>query len=75
MGKTRELSDAERGIIMGHHQMGKINREITRNLKVPRQTVDSIVKKFKNTGTISNFFVKEAKDNDFSQIFQYHTHK
>ena len=56
MGKTRELSDAERGIIIGHHQTGKSNREIARNLKVPRQTVDSIVKKFKNTGTISNFF-------------------
>lgn len=54
MGKTKEHSEQTRGIIIGLHKSGKSNREISRLQKIPRQTVDYIVKKFASEGTICN---------------------
>lgn len=54
MGKKKEYSLQIRGIIIGLHKSGKSNREISRIQKIPRQTVDYIVKKFAAEGTICN---------------------
>ncbi|KAF9797242.1 hypothetical protein SFRURICE_006224 [Spodoptera frugiperda] len=54
MGKTKEHSEQTRGITIGLHKSGKSNREISRLQKIPRQTVDYIVKKFASEGTICN---------------------
>lgn len=54
MGKTKEYSQETRGIIIGLHKSGKSNREISRLQKIPRQTVDYIVKKYATQRTICN---------------------
>lgn len=54
MGKTKELSVETRGIIIGLHKAGKSNRQIAKDLKISRRTVDYNVKKFTTQGKVTN---------------------
>ena len=55
MPKTRELSDFEKGKIIGLHEYGVSPTEISEVLKFPRQTIQSIIKKYKErNGDVSN---------------------
>lgn len=50
MSKRKELSDFERGVIVGCHISGKSIRAIAVELSQPRSTVGDVVKKWKTTG-------------------------
>lgn len=54
MAKTKNLTTEMRLRIVNLHQSGKSNREISKILRIPRQTVDYNVIKFKKFGCISN---------------------
>lgn len=49
MGKTKKLSVETRAIIASLHNLGKSNRTIAAELKIPRRTVDYNVKKYAST--------------------------
>lgn len=54
MAKTDEISIETRWQIISLHKIGRSNRAIAKQFKIPSQTVDYIVRKFKGGGTILN---------------------
>ncbi|CAK9824990.1 Transposable element Tc1 transposase [Anthophora retusa] len=54
MSGKKELSIETRALIVSHHSIGKSNREIAKLLKLNRRTVDYNVKKYEDTGSLSN---------------------
>lgn len=53
MVKSRELSQRFREEIIALHKQGKGYKKIAKALNVPRDTVGSIVRKFKVKGTVA----------------------
>lgn len=54
MPKTKELSVETRAMIVSYHRLGRSNRQIARELKLNRRTVDYNVNKYKNRASFSN---------------------
>ena len=54
MVKTRELSLKLRKEIIQYHKQGNGYKTIAKTLKVPRDTVGNIIRKFKSKGTVAN---------------------
>ena len=54
MPKRKELSTQKRAMIIGLHQSGKSNRQIAKDLRIPRRTVDYNVKKFQVSNSFAN---------------------
>lgn len=50
MGRGEELSDFQRGTVVGCHLSGKTVREISALLNLPRSTVSSVILKWKRGG-------------------------
>ncbi|KAM7419424.1 hypothetical protein PAMA_016511 [Pampus argenteus] len=50
MGRSEELSDFQRGTVIGCHLCKKSNREISALLNLPRSTVSSVILKWKRGG-------------------------
>ncbi|XP_061888308.1 aminoacyl tRNA synthase complex-interacting multifunctional protein 1a [Entelurus aequoreus] len=50
MGRSRELSDFQRGIVVGCHMCKKTLREIANLLNLPRSTVSNVVLQWKREG-------------------------
>ncbi|KAJ8259468.1 hypothetical protein GJAV_G00169650 [Gymnothorax javanicus] len=50
MGRTQELSDFERGTVIGCHLSNKSVRQISALLELPRSTVSSVIVKWKHLG-------------------------
>ncbi|KAL6466679.1 hypothetical protein MHYP_G00244830 [Metynnis hypsauchen] len=51
MGRSQELSDFERGAVIGCHLCSKSSREISSLLNIPQSTVSCIISKWKRLGT------------------------
>jgi transposase len=51
MGRTGELSDLERGLVVGCHISKKSVRDIATLLKLPKSTVGDVIVKWKCQGT------------------------
>jgi transposase len=51
MGRSRELSDFERRLVIGCHISEKSVRDITILLKLPKSTVGDVIMKWKCEGT------------------------
>jgi hypothetical protein len=51
MGRSRELSDFERGLVIGCHISKKSVRDIATLLKLPKLTVGDVIVKWKREGT------------------------
>ncbi|GIY15377.1 transposable element Tc1 transposase [Caerostris extrusa] len=49
-----ELSDFEKGIIIGYHKCGRSSKDISRDLKYPKSTVAYVIKKWKVSGDCRN---------------------
>ncbi|GIY83098.1 transposable element Tc1 transposase [Caerostris darwini] len=49
-----QLSDFEKGIIIGYHQCGRSLRDISSDLKYPKSTVAYVIKKWKVSGDCRN---------------------
>lgn len=54
MTKTRELTDFERGMIVGLHKGNHTATDIEKILKIPRTTCINVIKKFERSQTVSN---------------------
>ncbi|GIY63825.1 c-Maf-inducing protein [Caerostris extrusa] len=54
MPRSSELSDFEKGIIIGYHKCGRSLRDISRVLKYPKSTVAYVIKKWKVSGDCRN---------------------
>ncbi|KAG8192931.1 hypothetical protein JTE90_025638 [Oedothorax gibbosus] len=54
MTRSSELSDFEKGIIIGYHKCGRSLRDISSDLKYPKSTVAYVIKKWKVTGDRRN---------------------
>ena len=52
MDRRRELTDAERGMIIGAHRFGHSTREISVKFEIPRSTVSDVIVKWKREGVI-----------------------
>lgn len=50
MGRSEELSDFQRGTVVGCHLCKKSNREISALLNLPRSTVSNVILKWKRGG-------------------------
>ncbi|XP_041641204.1 aminoacyl tRNA synthase complex-interacting multifunctional protein 1-like isoform X2 [Cheilinus undulatus] len=50
MGRGNELSEFQRGTIVGCHMSKKSTREISRLLDLPQSTVSTVIRKWKNGG-------------------------
>jgi transposase len=53
MGRSGELSDFERGLVIGCHISDKSVRDIATLLKLPKSTVGDMIVKWKREGTIT----------------------
>jgi transposase len=53
MGRSGELSDLERGLVIGCHISKKSVRDITTLLKLPKSAVGDMIVKWKREGTTS----------------------
>lgn len=51
MGRSQELSEFQRGTVIGCHLCNKSSREISSLLNIPQSTVSSIITKWKRLGT------------------------
>lgn len=51
MGRSKELTEFERGTVIGCHRCNKSVREISSLLDIPRSTVSGIIAKWKRLGT------------------------
>ncbi|CAI9563067.1 unnamed protein product [Staurois parvus] len=51
MGRSQELSEFKRGIVIGCHLCNKSIREISLLLNIPRSIVSGIITKWKQLGT------------------------
>ncbi|KAI4898858.1 hypothetical protein NFI96_004520 [Prochilodus magdalenae] len=51
MGRSQELSEFQRGAVIGCHQCNKSTREISSLLNIPQSTVSCIITKWKRLGT------------------------
>jgi len=54
MPRSSELSDFEKGIIIGYHKCGRSLRDISSDLKYPKSTVAYVIKKWKVSGDCRN---------------------
>ncbi|GIX74031.1 transposable element Tc1 transposase [Caerostris darwini] len=54
MPRSSELSDFEKGIIIGYHKCGRSLRDISSDLKYPKSTVAYVIKKWKVSGDCQN---------------------
>ncbi|GIY19762.1 transposable element Tc1 transposase [Caerostris darwini] len=54
MPRSSELSDFEKGIIIGYHKCGRSLRDISSDLKYPKWTVAYVIKKWKVSGDCRN---------------------
>ncbi|GIY15091.1 transposable element Tc1 transposase [Caerostris darwini] len=54
MPRSSELSDFEKGIIIGYHKCGRSLRDISSDLKYPNLTVAYVIKKWKVSGDCRN---------------------
>ncbi|GIY47762.1 transposable element Tc1 transposase [Caerostris extrusa] len=54
MPHSSELSDFEKGIIIGYHKCGRSLRDISSDLKYPKSTVAYVIKKWKVSGDCRN---------------------
>ncbi|GIX71558.1 transposable element Tc1 transposase [Caerostris extrusa] len=54
MPRSSELSDFEKGIIIGNHKCGRSLRGIYSYLKYPKSTVAYVIKKWKVSGDCRN---------------------
>ncbi|GIY33696.1 transposable element Tc1 transposase [Caerostris darwini] len=54
MPRSSELSDFEKGIIIGYHKCGRSLRGISSDLKYPKSTVANVIKKWKVSGDCRN---------------------
>ena len=54
MPRSSELSDFEKGIIIGYHKCGRSLRDISSDLKYPKSTVACVIKKWKVSGDCRN---------------------
>ncbi|GIZ03878.1 transposable element Tc1 transposase [Caerostris extrusa] len=54
MRRSSELSDFEKGIIIGYHKCGRSLRDISSDLKYPKSTVTYAIKKWKVSGDCRN---------------------
>ena len=54
MTKTRELTEFERGMIIGLHKGNHTATDIEKILKIPRTTCINVIKKFEKSQIISN---------------------
>ena len=50
MGRTEELSDFQRGTVIGCHLSNKSDRQISVLLELPRSTVSAVIVKWKRLG-------------------------
>lgn len=53
MNKRRELSEAERGMIIGAHRFGHSIRDISHKFSIPRTTVGDVIIKWKREGVMT----------------------
>ncbi|XP_049338609.1 uncharacterized protein LOC103024826 isoform X6 [Astyanax mexicanus] len=51
MGRSQELSEFQRGMVIGCHLCSKSSREISSLLNIPQTTVSGIIRKWKQLGT------------------------
>ena len=51
MGRSQELSEFQRGTVIGWHLCNKSSREISSLLNIPQSTVSCIIRKWKCLGT------------------------
>ena len=51
MGRSQELSEFQRGTVVGCHPCNKSSREISSLLNIPQSTVSGIITKWKQLGT------------------------
>ncbi|GIX81749.1 hypothetical protein CEXT_133591 [Caerostris extrusa] len=54
MPRSSELSDFEKGIIIGYHKCGRSLRDISSDLKYPKSTVAYVIKKWNLSGDCRN---------------------
>ncbi|GIY27970.1 transposable element Tc1 transposase [Caerostris extrusa] len=54
MPRSSELSDFEKGIIIGYHKCGRSLRDISSDLKYPKSTMAYVIKKWKVSGDCRN---------------------
>ncbi|GIX90132.1 uncharacterized protein CEXT_35611 [Caerostris extrusa] len=54
MPRSSELSDFEKGIIIGYHKCGRSLRDISSDLKYSKSTVTYVIKKWKVSGDCRN---------------------
>ncbi|GIX84657.1 transposable element Tc1 transposase [Caerostris extrusa] len=54
MPRSSELSDFEKGIIIGYHKCGRSLRDISSDLKYTKSTVGYVIKKWKVSGDCRN---------------------
>lgn len=54
MPRSSELSDFEKGIIVGYHKNGRFLRDISSELNYPKSTVAYVIKKWKVSGDCRN---------------------
>ena len=51
MGRSQELSEFQRGTVIGCHLCNKSSREISSLLNIPQSTVSCTIRKWKQLGT------------------------
>ena len=55
MGRTEELSDFQRGTVIGCHLSNKSVRQISALLELPQSTVSAVIVKWKRLGAITAY--------------------
>ena len=68
MPRNSELSDFQKGEIVGYHRNGRSLKDISKELNIPKSTVAFVIKKWKMSGKYRNVLLpgrlKKLADRD-----------